>query len=522
MKKFIAIFVLSFNLSFLFLSLISYAGQITMSSYNTSASGKYTKVHLINTSSGPNTVNCFCAQNSKYANGCQNGSVVNPCPTCDIGEPAGVTYPNAGVIFADPTTGYMEVCKNDGSFASYPGSCYNRFGPTPCTSTYNPNLCPNNYKCVAPSLTDPTSQIVNFGSGTGTGTGSQTLYSYSCCFTGQGTSTTAAVTKSGCFSTYSSGTCAPSTSPATPAQPALCSSVDVNAYDINCETINQTDAHSLTVYKRTCCYNNPSGKTSAYYSTCTCSCVSTGCGSVDPSTIPCGQSYTDNCGNPCPNTGTYCSSGQTCSASGTCVCGGSSCNLWETCLNNSNCCRPGQKFYGTCCTPTTYSNTDDCTITGIAGSDNCGGKLSSCPLGQICNTGPPNHNRCVDPCTLNSWPTGHNCTPTANPNINMACYQGQCCITGTCVSSWTYSGNTCTFYQQEVYPICNGTIQSDTAHRNYLESPLCAVPPSSYNSSSGGGCAALNGDPDTNGCEYNQEKYICSSGQTCSGQAQCS
>ena len=236
MKKFLIIFILFSTSALLLISIISYANQTNktnLSNYYPSPSGNYTKVRLINPStSGPNiNKSCFCAQNS-------NDSTGGSYPTCNTGLTT-VTYTNAGTIFTDPTTGYLEICKNDGTFASYPGACFQRFGAS--------GTCPKNYTA-----------ITNGGSAFTT-TNGYSVNSWTCCYNGNKNNsddTTAPHTKSGCFSTYSST-----------GQPAYCNQVeaagspnyvDRNAYDVGCDTIISADGTN-TVYKRNCCYSAPSG-----------------------------------------------------------------------------------------------------------------------------------------------------------------------------------------------------------------------------------------------------------------------
>ena len=220
MKKFLIIFILSFGLGLLLISFITYARQTKMSTYYPSPSGNYTKVHLINQGGGVD-------ENSATAPFCLQ--TVNGYDTTPI---SGHTYVNAGTIFADPSTGYLEICKSDGSVASYPGSCFNRFadpGTTPA--------CPSNYTVTNGSSTSP-----NFGNA---------ITSWSCCFTGQGSTAGAPISKSGCFSIY-----ATATTPTT--FPASCSSQDPNAYDVGCDAIYSSDM-TAPVYKRNCCFNTSSG-----------------------------------------------------------------------------------------------------------------------------------------------------------------------------------------------------------------------------------------------------------------------
>jgi len=178
------------------ISIITYAYQTNLSNYYPSPSGSYTKAHLINGSGGPNQKNatggCFCAAYTNSLGVTSNGFKAG---LCDTGEPTGPgfgSYPNTGTIFADSSTGYLEICKNDGTVASYPGSCFNRYS---ASSSF---LCPKNYTASS-HLTQSA-----FGN----------MYSWSCCFTGEQAGSTP--TQSGCFSTYSSAV------GIAPAQPTYC------------------------------------------------------------------------------------------------------------------------------------------------------------------------------------------------------------------------------------------------------------------------------------------------------------
>ena len=242
MKKFLVLFIiLSFGLSLLLVPGITYAIQTSLSNYYPSPNGYYTKVHLINPStSGPNENHCFCAQISNdSATQTPTGSGYNSSGNCDIGENTAVyTYTNAGTIFADPTTGYLEICQSNGSVASYPGACFTRF------SGSSVGGCPNNYQLAPNSSQSYTFSFNN-------------VYSWSCCFTGQGAaplSSTVPITKSGCFSTYSR------TFSGGSSHPPYCNSVeaaangsvtyvDSNAYDLGCENLGNLS------WKRNCCFN---------------------------------------------------------------------------------------------------------------------------------------------------------------------------------------------------------------------------------------------------------------------------
>jgi len=217
MKNFLGI--ISLFLGLVSMSFISYANQQGMNTYYPSPMGNYAKLQLINPQGqgGPDAndpTKPFCLQTA-------NGYDAKP-------NTPGSTYINAGTIFADPNTGYLEVCKSDGTFASYPGSCFNRYAPVG-----TPPQCPNNYLLGS-------SQNFSFIPG-------NPLVSWSCCFTGQGNNQQAAITKSGCFSIFSNS----------PNKPAFCNDPpagDPNAYDISCNTLTSADM-TFPVYQRSCCFN---------------------------------------------------------------------------------------------------------------------------------------------------------------------------------------------------------------------------------------------------------------------------
>ena len=184
-------------------SFLAYANQTSINNYYPSPSGNYTKIHLVNsTGSLSGTATC-------------NGS-------------------NPGTIFADSSTGFLEICKADGTFASYPGNHFNRFLPGPCPASLSSNQCPTNYLPVS---------CQPFYIGTGAGTEAHT---WSCGFAGQGGTSTA---KSGCFSIYgTNGT-----------QPAFCNPAsgatiagDANAYDaLAAMLLTHRDVTSGPVFKGT-------------------------------------------------------------------------------------------------------------------------------------------------------------------------------------------------------------------------------------------------------------------------------
>jgi len=221
MKKLLVLFFFSFGLGYLLVSSITYANQTNISTYYPSPSGTYTKVRLMNQPGQgvPDEAN-FCLQTGTD----QNGPIYDPKPV------PGKIYMNAGTIFADPNTRFLEICKADGSAASYPGSCFNRYGPA---ITKPP--CPANY------LFNKASETFLMGGAN--------IVSWTCCFAGPNNGNTS-FTKSGCFSIYS-----------TTAQqiPASCDSADVNAYDIGCDSIGGTSDLLAITYKRNCCYNGGPG-----------------------------------------------------------------------------------------------------------------------------------------------------------------------------------------------------------------------------------------------------------------------
>ena len=229
MKNSFVICIIAFGLSFFLACLVAFANQTDMPSYNASPSGSYTKIQLINKANALSSAS-FCLTT--------NTGAIDPAPT------SGHTYVNTGTIFADGTTGYLEICKSDGTMASYPGSCFNRFGSGGTLPS-----CPSNYQ-----VTNAASQSFSMIAGS-------PVISWSCCFTGQGNAVGAAIAKSGCFSIYS-----------TTAQPVpdSCSSEDPNAYDIGCDYISASDM-PIPVYKRNCCFNASSGTlgTSQCGGTCT-------------------------------------------------------------------------------------------------------------------------------------------------------------------------------------------------------------------------------------------------------------
>jgi len=373
MIKIVFIICVSFCLGLGLFPFITNANQSTIANYYPSPSGNYTKVHLVNKSGA--SIPC-------------NGT-------------------NGGTIFTDPTTGYLEVCKSDGTFASYPGSCFNQYA----TTRPNPP-CPNNYQMV-------NSTNANFGGGA--------VISWSCCFTGQGagsnSNSNTNVTKSGCFSLYSNS----------PSQPYLCNDTlhggDANAYDVGCDAISSSDmSGSKPVFKRNCCFNDTLG-TNNLGAVSQCVCPNT-CGTSDCGTDPCGHS----CGT--------CASPLTCPTSGPGTC---SCTPITTCPPPDNCgtipngCG-GNLSCGNCSSPNicagggTANVCGTCTPNPSCGGYECG--YDSC--GNSCSPGCSNGYQCTE---LNSpgtcfCPSGniicdsHCCSVGDHccPGANQPCQSGNVCI----------------------------------------------------------------------------------------------
>lgn len=362
MKKPLVIFILSFSLGLLLISFIAYANQTSINNYYPSPSGNYTKVHLINKSGA--------------SLGCTPGS-----------------------IFVD-TNGYLDVCKSDGTFASYPGTCFTRYSST------GPASCPAGYQVE--SSTSP-----NFGSGG--------IFSWNCCFNGGGNET-----KAGCFAMYSNS----------PTQPYLCSDVahggDANAYDIGCDYISSLDmsAHG-PIYKRNCCFNDSLGTSITAVSTCVC-----------PNTCGASNCGTDACLHSC---GT-CPSPQTCTSAtipGTCVClntcGADNCGTDPcghtcgsgTCPSPLTCSSASPGTPGSCICPNTCG-TNNC------GTDACGHTCGSgtCPSPQNCVSGTcTTPNTCIEPNGCSTDPYSNNCGSCTSPLVCSSTTPG---IPGTCVA-----GDTC-------------------------------------------------------------------------------
>jgi len=351
MRKIFTIFTLSFTSGILCLSFFAYANQTSITNYYPSPSGNYAKVYLKN--QGGTATSSFC------------------------------TAALAGTIFADKTTGSLEVCKSDGSVASYPGSCFNRFGPTGTTPS-----CPSNYQVE-------TSASPNFGTA---------IVSWSCCFTGQGATATP-VNKSGCFSIYST---APST-------PNSCYSQDSNAYDVGCDVISSTDM-SEPVYKRNCCFNNttgdyPLGTAAADISPCNCvaNCAGAACGLTD-----------NGCGGPC-NSGT-CVVGDTCE-SGVCQvnCQGTDASCGGT---------PGA------CTVCTASQT--CVASVCQG--NCLDTDASCGTPGACAACSASDTCVGNVCTANCLGTDASC---GNPGSCVACTASETCVGTSCLANCADTDASC-------------------------------------------------------------------------------
>ena len=489
MKKYLIALILSFTLGLLLASSMVVAKQTTMSTYYPSSSGAYTKVLLMNGANGPNENACFCAQNTLNSTGYNlnpNGSPNSKWTLlgyggtlCDTGEqtagPGAVTYTNTGTIFSDPNSGYMEICKSDGSAASYVGACFNRF----CTGAgcYNAaGACPNHYTAVK-------NQNSPFPSVT-----ASPVFSYSCCFY-NGTTDASHYAQSGCFSIFSSGNNIP----------GACYSIDPNAYDIGCQTVKNNCSEV-----RTCCFNsgpNALGFVSSVgcpaitgngtnwmppspccAPTCDQPCNSTqvdACGNIQACTVPapippcipgdtcynhsccanCGVGSDDpnhvssipaaNCGSmsvgACMagytnNSPTYqCMNGSFNLISGSCTC-----SSGVACLGGTVCCASSldecNASTGVCCLPTTCSSLGDNCGTppdGCGYALNCGG----CPaMGDPVNWTTCSSNKCV--CTPNC--SGKNCgtdgctgscgscPPVGSPTLTTCNGSGVCVCTPNC------------------------------------------------------------------------------------------
>jgi hypothetical protein len=388
MRKLLIIFFVPFSLGLLLISFIAYANQTSISNYYPSPSGNYTKVHLVS-STGGSTESAICTQ--------QSGGV----------------FINAGSILADPTTGYLEVCKKDGTIATYPGSCFTRFANTGTTPS-----CPNNYQVS--SSTAP-----NFGAGG--------IVSWYCCFTGQGASAVSPA-NSGCFSIYSNA----------PTQPAACNSAsgNPNAYDVGCDVIASSDM-STNVFKRNCCFNNSSG-TYTLGSMSTCTCVPNTCSALGDTcgAPPNGCGSTLSCGTCTACTNSYCA------ATYQCACTPNTCgSLGDTCGTPPDGCCGTLASCGTCtqypnsycdatfhcaCAPNTCGSLGD---TCGSPSDGCGGFLS-CGSCTACT-----NSTCSNPaggtCT---------CTPSTCASLGDTCGtppDGCCGTLPSCGACTQYPNSTC-------------------------------------------------------------------------------
>ena len=381
MKKHLIALILSFSLGLLLESSMVVAKQTTMSTYYPSSSGAYTKVLLINGAGGPDENKAgahFCAQRADGTYGAPGD---------------GSTFINAGTIFTDPSSGYMEICKSDGSVASYVGACFNRFCSTPGCSTAA-NACPPNYKAV-PNPGNPF----------------QNVTSYSCCFANGSTNN---YTQSGCFSVFSSGS----------SWPAFCSSVDPNAYDMGCQCFE-----SGCSAVRTCCFNSGNGSLLLNQPS---SCVSASCPSVSgpvDGTCTAWGACSALCGN-----GT-----ETCTASTLPQCGGSSAIGTTRGCTGSSCSCGG----GTPCG--TYPS---CTSIPVGACD-CAGHVDGCD--GLCNSGKVNgcdggcnSGKVNDACGVCGGTAGASCAGGCGCTGDVCKVQDLC---GTC-------GGSCTAVNGED---CNGT-----------------------------------------------------------------
>lgn len=372
MKKFHIIFILSLSLGLLLFSSSAYAISSTMSAYYPSPSGQYTKIHLINSTGGPNenptgANPCFCAQNSSYPSGVNGG-------VCDVNDPANPTYYNTGTIFTDSTSTIklLEICQSDGSVATFPGVAFSRYcsGGSGCAVSQG---CPTNYIIVSGSVR--------------TYTPFAGMTSYTCALTNSGDTSSTGFFKSGCFSIYSttSGTLP------TP-NPASCSSVDPNAFDMGCTSFMSNPGGTVCqIYERTCCFNGGMGGNSIP-TTCTSGCTPS-CPNSPP-TVP-----TD----PCP--------GDWCGDNGCPVCGQT-----VTCNTPPALYTPGQ----TTCVDNCWVCTPNCTSASACGApDGCGhycAQNTTCPIGYFCSEQGYNGCSAAAPCCA---PNG--CTQSGEVNDPPAC-----------------------------------------------------------------------------------------------------
>jgi len=119
MRKFIFVLIIFCVSGLLFVAIITYGKQTNISNYYPAPTGNYTKAHFINNAgqtinytTAAGQVACFCARIPGDTSTQNNGNGVKPTNNCDVGENVnGYTYPNAGTIFVDAATGYLEVCK---------------------------------------------------------------------------------------------------------------------------------------------------------------------------------------------------------------------------------------------------------------------------------------------------------------------------------------------------------------------------------------------------------------------------
>jgi hypothetical protein len=402
-------FFLFWGVGFLLTTSMVAAKQSVQSTYYTSSSGAYTKVQLANASGGPDQNTCFCAQSSTYPTGVNPNT--NQCDTAD----SSVTYYNAGTIFTDPNSGNTEICKHDGSVASYAGSCFSRF----CSGTGCAATCPTNYTAVS-NTSSPFPGVT----------------SYSCCLSTLNAQGQPTVAKAGCFSIYSNGNAAP----------ASCASVDVNAYDMGCQSFNGTCSAV-----RTCCFNsgpNPLG----FVSTAGCS----GSGAIDGICTGWGA---------CTPTSGSCGSGtQVCTASTNPSCGG------HSAIGTAQGCTVA------CCTP----NCDDGMCHAADYTGNCG---------QACAANCSGTNGCLGDSSCACGPVSVTFTEAGNGSNHSTQYCSSTCgvITSAvlfgsmCGSPHGTPGGTCTLiFNNLCTPVCDSCSESSYTGN-------CGQ--TCYANCSGGGCS---------------------------------
>lgn len=376
MKKLLNIFLFSLSISLLLASFISYADQISMSNYYPSSSGTYTKLLLKNSGQGisENGNTAFCQQTG-----------TNPVAYSAPGT-AGVTFINAGKIFADPTTGFLQVCKTDGSVASYPGGCFNRFGPSGTTPS-----CPTNY-----TVANSSTQTISYTAG-------NNIVSWSCCL-GNGAAgvSTPPISKSGCFSIYS---------PSGGGTPAACSTVDPNAYDVSCETVSSSD--TTISYKRNCCFNYSSGSPLGSISSCSCTPINGTCSSWSTC-----NGTTQNCLTAA--TQPSCGGIQAVGTSQTCTCTPTTaCSATLNCSSDSCGTSCGTCSGATACSSTTAGTPGTCTTSCTPVDGTCA-TWKPCPIGCAGNT------NCI---TLGTPPS---CGGSSPVGVIVACSGGT--LNGTCMA----------------------------------------------------------------------------------------